>query len=90
MVILILHFPHCLLIVSLLFLKIDKDGDNLVSPTELQSWMRHIQQQSMHTETDKQWSEISPKDPDLLTWDEYYQYTYKDNRGMCYDCYART
>jgi len=68
--------------VSLLFIKIDKDGDNLLSPAELQSWMRHIQQESMIAESEKQWSEISPSDPDLLTWDEYLQHTYKDNKGV--------
>jgi len=87
MVIRVPYCPSCCC-VSLLFLKIDKDGDNLVSPAELQSWMRHIQQQSVHTDTNKRWSEISPKDPDLLTWDEYVQYTYKDGKGMCYDCHV--
>jgi len=64
-----------------LFLKIDEDGDDLVSPAELQSWMRRIQQRSSKTDTEKQWLEISPKDPDLLTWDEYLQFTYKDDKG---------
>lgn len=65
---------------GLLFLKIDKDGDNRVSPAELQSWMRHVQQESMDTETDRQWSEFRRKDPDFLAWDEYVQHTYKDNK----------
>jgi len=72
----------CLFFVSLLFLKIDKDGDNRVSPAELQSWMRHVQQESMDTETDRQWSEFRRKDPDFLAWDEYVQHTYKDNKGI--------
>jgi len=63
------------------FLKIDKDGDNLVSPAELQSWMRQIQRQSMDAERDKQWLEMNSKDPNLLTWDEYVQHTYKNNKG---------
>jgi len=77
----------CLFFVSLLFVKIDKDGDGLVSPAELQSWMRHVQQQSLDTETDKQWSELNPKDPNLLTWEEYIQHTYKDDRGLYYSCF---
>jgi len=52
-----------------------------VSPAELQSWMRHIQQDSLDTETDKQWSEMKHEDPDVMTWDEYVQYTYKDDKG---------
>jgi len=71
----------CDAVVRVLFLKIDEDGDDLVSPAELQSWMRRIQQRSSKTDTEKQWLEISPKDPDLLTWDEYLQFTYKDDKG---------
>ena len=67
---------------SLLFFKIDKDGDNLVSPAELQSWMRHIQRSSVDSETEKQWSDMNPQDPSLLTWDEYFQHTYKDTKGV--------
>jgi len=69
-----------------LFLKIDKDGDNHVSPAELQSWMRHVQRQTMDADRDKQWSEMNSSDPDLLTWDEYIQHTYKNNKGMYYNC----
>jgi len=65
----------------LLFVKIDKDGDSRVSPDELQSWMRHIQQQSMEKETNKQWSELNPADPNLLTWNEYAQHTYNNDKS---------
>jgi len=80
--------PCVCAVARLLFLKIDKDGDNLVSPAELQSWMRHIQHESMSTEASKQWAEISPKNPDLLTWDEYLQHTYKEDKGESCHCYA--
>jgi len=52
-----------------------------VSPDELQSWMRHIQQQSMEKETNKQWSELNPADPNLLTWNEYAQHTYNNDKS---------
>jgi len=80
------HFV-CVFFASLLFLKIDKDGDNRVSPAELQSWMRHVQRQSMDADRDKQWAEMNSQDPDLLTWDEYFQHTYKDNNGVYHNCY---
>ena len=41
----------------------------------------------MDAETNKQWSEMTRKDPNLLTWDEYIQHSYKNNKGVCCNCF---
>ena len=55
-----------------------------MSPAELQSWMRHVQQESVDKETESQWSEMKRQDSAVLKWEEYMQHTYRGSHGDCY------
>jgi|SRR6218665_787566 len=64
----------------IIFQKIDKDQDGLVTDTELQEWIRHVQRKYVETETDRQWTEhmasLHAGPASELRWPDYLKRTY--------------
>jgi Ca2+-binding EF-hand superfamily protein len=70
---------------GLLFVQIDSNGDNRLTPDELRNWMKHVQNEYIVSDTEKQWTDIKPYDAPFMTWGEYVNYTYgsdKDEEEM--------
>lgn len=70
----------------IIFQKIDKDQDGLVTDTELQEWIRHVQRRYVETETERQWKEhITNRNADPayeLRWPDYLKRTYGSTEGL--------
>jgi len=63
---------------ALIFDKIDTDTDTMISETELQAWIKKVQNKYINEDTERQWKELSPSD-DALTFDHYKKKTYGDD-----------
>jgi len=61
---------------GLLFVRVDTDGDNRLSPDELRDWMKQVQRDYVLTDTEKQWTDIKPHNENYITWAEYINHTY--------------
>jgi len=69
-------------VVRLIFLKIDRDGDAHLSEEELHTWMKLVQQRNIWTETDRQWTDLNPTKEEFVSWEAFEKYTYGAS-GMC-------
>ncbi|CAB4015367.1 Calumenin, partial [Paramuricea clavata] len=56
--------------------KIDKDGNDNVTKTELRSWMEYIQLKYLRDEVDKRWSPIDTDGDGMISWDEFKERHY--------------
>lgn len=65
----------------LIFVKIDKNGDERISEEELKDWMRQVQINTMKTETRKQWKDVNPTNKEFLTWEEYEKHAWEDDEA---------
>ncbi|CAB3985126.1 calumenin-A-like [Paramuricea clavata] len=63
--------------------KIDKDGNDNVTKTELRSWMEYIQLKYLRDEVDKRWSPIDTDGDGMISWDEFKERHY--GHKMDYD-----
>jgi Ca2+-binding EF-hand superfamily protein len=63
---------------AIIFDKIDKDKDGLMTETELIDWIKHVQTRYIRTDTDRQWRDFIADDSDTakMSWDQYAQRTY--------------
>jgi calumenin len=71
--------PFCC---SMIFIKIDKDQDGLVTETELTDWIRHVQMRYVLSDTDRQWKDyVAEANAVHLSWESYMQRTYGHTEG---------
>lgn len=70
----------------IIFEKIDKDQDGLVTDTELQDWIRHVQRRYVETETERQWTQhftnLHANPASELRWSDYLKRTYGSVEGL--------
>lgn len=68
----------------IIFEKIDKDGDEKVTETELKDWIKYVQTRYLRADTDRQWSEHNPDDSATLTWASYKHAVYAFIKGSLF------
>lgn len=56
--------------------KIDKDGNGLVTEEELRDWIKYVQNKYIMEDTQRQWKEHDVNEEGFLTWDAYNKRTY--------------
>jgi Ca2+-binding EF-hand superfamily protein len=61
---------------GIIYDKIDKNGDGVVSEGELTEWIKYVQTRYVRVDTDRQWKEQNPDNNATLTWDAYKQRIY--------------
>lgn len=67
---------------SLIFVKIDKDGNGLITEGELIDWIRHVQMRYILSDTDRQWKDyVADANTIHLKWDSYMLRTYGHAEG---------
>jgi len=69
---------------AIIFDKIDKDQDGVISEAELIEWIKYVQTRYMRTDTDRQWRDYYAEGEDTakLTWDQYAEKTYGHIEGL--------
>ena len=62
----------------IIFKKIDKDEDGLVSEDELINWIKYVQNRYVWSDTERQWADHQSENATLVTlkWDAYKTRTY--------------
>lgn len=61
---------------SILFEKIDKDRDSLLTEDELTDWIQYVQARYIRTDTDRLWTNFQLGDNVSISWDTYKERTY--------------
>lgn len=61
----------CILAFRIIFDKIDKDGNALVTEQELTEWIKYVQTRYIRVDTDRQWLEHNPENNATISWDAY-------------------
>ena len=51
--------------------KIDKNGDNYVTETELKEWIQYVQKRYIINDTSRMWKDHYPDEDDILSWSAY-------------------
>jgi len=61
---------------SAIYDKIDKNGDKDVTETELQEWIKFVQDRYVREDTERQWKDNEIDEQGFLTWNNYVQRTF--------------
>ena len=68
-------------ICSIIYKKIDKDGDGQVTEEELTNWIKYVQTRYIRQDTDRQWKDHHADNESKITWESYKQRTYSNIDG---------
>jgi len=66
----------------ILYEKIDKDRDSLLTEDELTDWIQYVQVRYIRTDTDRLWVNFKLADNGTISWDAYKERTYGRNAGI--------
>ena len=68
---------------SIIYDKIDRDRDGVVTEAELRDWIKHVQNRYIWSDTERQWLDHEVND-DTLLWEDYKKRTYGfiDGKGQ--------
>ena len=56
---------------SVIYGKIDKDGNGSVTEQELIDWIKYVQTRYIRVDSDRQWKEHNPEGNETLSWTSY-------------------
>lgn len=59
----------------------DKDQDGYVTKEELKDWIKHVSRRYIYEDADSQWGTHDTDGDGGISWDEWFQSTYKAMAG---------